>query len=211
MVSNGHATGESAARRPTGMAGLKSGVRSRMEVVGRVIGAMGISPNSLTLLGLLLNGAAGGIIAAGWLPSGGIALLVASAFDMLDGAVARATGTVSRFGAFLDSVIDRYCEAVALIGLIVALSRVGDTLLIIAAVTGLVGSLLVSYARARAEGLGLECEVGILQRPERVILLAIGLLAPDFLLAPVLWVLAVVTNVTVVQRILHVHGLLRGS
>jgi CDP-diacylglycerol--glycerol-3-phosphate 3-phosphatidyltransferase len=180
-----------------------------MEVVGRVIGATGISPNGLTLLGLVLNIGAGAIVASGMLLAGGIALLIASAFDMLDGAVARATGKASRFGAFLDSVIDRYCEAVVLIGLIVVLSRTGDTPLVIAATAALVGSLLVSYARARAEGLGLDCEVGLLQRPERVIILAIGLIAADYLLAPVIWVLAVVTNITVVQRILHVRGLLR--
>ncbi len=191
------------------MAALKAGIRSRMVIVGRVIGATGISPNGLTLLGLVLNIVAGGIVASGSLVVGGVALLIASAFDMLDGAVARATGKVSRFGAFLDSVIDRYCEAVVLIGLIVVLSRAGDTLLVVAAATALVGSLLVSYARARAEGLGLDCEVGVLQRPERVIILAVGLIAPDYLLAPVIWVLAVVTNITVVQRIMHVRGLLR--
>jgi CDP-diacylglycerol--glycerol-3-phosphate 3-phosphatidyltransferase len=193
------------------VASLKNGVRTRMELVGRVIGATGISPNGLTILGLVLNGIAAGIIANGWLLVGGIALLFASAFDMLDGAVARATGKVSRFGAFLDSVIDRYCEAVVLIGLLYFLDRLGDTWLVVGAAVALVGSLLVSYARARAEGLGLDCEVGFLQRPERVILLAVGLIFADWLLAPVIWILAVVTNVTVVQRILHVRGLLRNG
>jgi CDP-diacylglycerol---glycerol-3-phosphate 3-phosphatidyltransferase len=208
-MSQMNPAGESTAGRPSGMAAIKAGVRSRMEVVGRVIGATGISPNGLTLLGLVLNIGAGAIVASGMLLAGGIALLIASAFDMLDGAVARATGKASRFGAFLDSVIDRYCEAVVLIGLIVVLSRAGDTPLVVAATAALVGSLLVSYARARAEGLGLDCEVGLLQRPERVIILAIGLIAADYLLAPVIWTLAVVTNITVVQRILHVRGLLR--
>ncbi len=194
---------------PSAMAGLKAAVRSRMDGLGRVIGATGISPNALTLLGLVLNAAAGGIVAAGWLAPGGVTLLVASAFDMLDGAVARATGRVSHFGAFLDSVVDRYAEAVVLIGLVVVLTQAGDTLLTIVVVAALVGSLLVSYARARAEGLGVDCEVGILQRPERVIVLAVGLLAPGYLLVPALWLLAIVTNVTVVQRILHVHGVLR--
>jgi CDP-diacylglycerol--glycerol-3-phosphate 3-phosphatidyltransferase len=182
-----------------------------METVGRVIGATGISPNGLTMLGLLLNAITGAIIAAGWFLPGGIALLVASAFDMLDGAVARATGKTTRFGAFLDSVVDRYSEAVVLIGLIYVLARTGDAMLVAGAAIALVGSLLVSYARARAEGLGLDCEVGMLQRPERVILLALGLMVADVLLAPVIWILAVVTNVTVVQRILHVRGLLRGG
>jgi CDP-diacylglycerol---glycerol-3-phosphate 3-phosphatidyltransferase len=191
------------------VASLKDGVRNRMEVVGRVLGKTGISPNGLTIIGLALNGGAAAIVANGWLVAGGIALLVASAFDMLDGAVARATGKVSRFGAFLDSVIDRYSEAVVLIGLMYLLDRSGDTWLVVGCAVALVGSLLVSYARARAEGLGLDCEIGVLQRPERVILLAIGLLAADLLLAPVIWILAVVTNLTVVQRILYVRGLLR--
>jgi CDP-diacylglycerol--glycerol-3-phosphate 3-phosphatidyltransferase len=182
-----------------------------MEVVGRVLGATGISPNGLTMLGLVLNGIAAGIVAAGWLVPGGVALLFASAFDMLDGAVARATGKVTRFGAFLDSVIDRYCEAVVLVSLIYLVGQTGDTVLVVGAAIALVGSLLVSYARARAEGIGLDCEVGILQRPERVILLAFGLIFAELLLAPVIWILAVVTNVTVVQRILHVRGLLRGE
>jgi CDP-diacylglycerol--glycerol-3-phosphate 3-phosphatidyltransferase len=180
-----------------------------MEVVGRVLGATGISPNGLTIIGLVLNVGVAGMLAAGWMIAGGVALLIASAFDMLDGAVARATGRVTRFGAFFDSVVDRYSEAVVLIGLMYVFSQSGDTILVIGTSAALVGSLLVSYARARAEGIGLDCEVGILQRPERVILLAVGLMAADFLLAPVIWLLALVTNITVIQRVLHVRGLLR--
>jgi CDP-diacylglycerol--glycerol-3-phosphate 3-phosphatidyltransferase len=126
---------------------------------------------------------------------------------MLDGAVARATGTASRFGAFLDSVIDRYDEALMFIALVVVFSVRQDHGLVTASTAALIGSLLVSYARARAEGLGLDCEIGLLQRPERVLLLTAGLLAAPILLAPVIWVLAVVTNITVVQRILHVRRL----
>lgn len=188
---------------------LKSGARARLERIGQVVGATGISPNGLTIIGLLLNAIAGAIVGAGWFVAGGAALLIASAFDLLDGAVARATGRTSQFGAFLDSVADRYSEAFVLTGVIAALARAGDTTLVIAAVAALVGSLLVSYARARAEGLGLSCEVGLLQRPERVVLLAIGLIFPHVLLAPAIWILAVVTNITVLQRGLHVRRMLR--
>jgi CDP-diacylglycerol--glycerol-3-phosphate 3-phosphatidyltransferase len=122
--------------------------------------------------------------------------------------VARATDKTSRFGAFLDSLLDRYSEAIIFGALIFELGRRGDLALVGGACLALAGSLLVSYARARAEGLGLDCEVGALQRPERVIILGAGLLFPDLLLTPAVWLLAVATNVTVLQRILHVRRLL---
>jgi CDP-diacylglycerol--glycerol-3-phosphate 3-phosphatidyltransferase len=187
---------------------LKNTVRERMLVVGRILGSTGISPDALTLIGLLLNIVTGAIVAAGMLTIGGAALLIASAFDMLDGAVARATGRTSRFGAFLDSLVDRYSEAAVFVGLAAVFARQGDHVLVAASALALTGSLLVSYARARAEGLGLDCEVGLLQRPERVIILAVGLLIP-FLLVPIVWLLAVVTNLTVLQRALHVRRLLQ--
>jgi CDP-diacylglycerol--glycerol-3-phosphate 3-phosphatidyltransferase len=184
---------------------LKSWVRTQMLVVGRVVAATGLSANALTLIGLLLNVAAAAIVAAGWFVEGGIAFLIASAFDMLDGAVARATGTASRFGAFLDSLVDRYNEAALFVAFLIVFSQRGQTTLVVASALGLIGSLLVSYARARAEGLGVDCEVGLLQRPERVVLLTVGLVFPDLLLAPVLWLLAAITNVTVMQRALYVR------
>jgi CDP-diacylglycerol---glycerol-3-phosphate 3-phosphatidyltransferase len=191
-----------------------------MAAVGHIVGATGISPNALTLIGLLLNCGAAAIVLTGNLLAGGIAFLVANAFDSLDGAVARATGKASRFGAFLDSVIDRYDESVVLIALLVVLGQRGDMLLVGATGVALVGSLLVSYTRARAEGLGLDCEVGLFQRTERVILLGLGLVFADLplplpfphpVIAIVIWTLAIVTNITAAQRVLHVYGLLRGQ
>src|SRR5437868_7046555 len=108
---------------------LKRTVRERMLAVGRVIGATGISPDALTLIGLLLNVVAGAIVGAGLFQIGGLALLIASAFDMLDGAVARAMGRESRFGAFLDSLVDRYSEAVIFVGLAVVFAQRGDSVL----------------------------------------------------------------------------------
>src|SRR5436309_614214 len=121
---------------------VKRAVRRNMELVGRLVGASGISPNALTFLGLALSLGAAWIVVSGNLLLGGVAFLVANAFDMLDGAVARATGKASRFGAFLDSVTDRYDEGVLFIALLVVASRANDTLLV--AVTGLalLGSLL---------------------------------------------------------------------
>ncbi|MSQ22971.1 MAG: CDP-alcohol phosphatidyltransferase family protein [Chloroflexi bacterium] len=180
-----------------------------MAPVGRTLGSTGITPNALTAIGLGLNVGAAVVLATGQYTWGGLAFLGASAFDALDGAVARATGQASPFGAFFDSVADRYAESVVFIGLFVSFSLQSTPTLLAAAVIALVGSLMVSYTRARAEGLGVDCEVGLLQRPERVLLLTAGLLVPDLLLQPVLWGLALATNITVVQRVLHVRKALQ--
>jgi CDP-diacylglycerol--glycerol-3-phosphate 3-phosphatidyltransferase len=183
-----------------------------MAAIGKIVGRTGISPNALTLIGLGLNVGAAAIICTGDLLLGGIAFLVASGFDMVDGAVARATGQTSRFGAFLDSVVDRWDEGVVFVALLVVAGARADTLLVAATGATLVGSLLVSYTRARAEGLGLDCEVGWLQRPERVILLGAGMIVAQlfspFLLTLVMGLLALATNLTAVQRMVYVYRLL---
>ena len=166
--------------------------------------ATGVTPNGLTLIGFFLTVVAALLLAIGSFLAGGLVLLIAAIFDMLDGHLARATGTSTKFGAFFDSTIDRYSESVILIALIyyysAASSRPMEPVLI--GVT-LVGSLMVSYTRARAESLGIECKVGILQRPERIILLIVGLLTGW--MTPVLWLLAILTNATAVQRIYDVY------
>lgn len=167
--------------------------------------ATGVTPNGLTVIGFLLTTVAALLLARGSFLYGGLMLLIAALFDMLDGHLARATGQSTKFGAFFDSSIDRYSESVVLIALIYYYSAASSRPLepVLIAVT-LVGSLMVSYTRARAEALGVECKVGLLQRPERVILLIIGLLIP-FLMTAVLWLLAVFTNVTALQRIYEVY------
>jgi CDP-diacylglycerol--glycerol-3-phosphate 3-phosphatidyltransferase len=160
----------------------------------------------LTVVGLLLNLGVAVVIAGGQPRLGGALLLVASAFDMLDGAVARATGSVSPFGGFLDSTLDRYSEAVVFGGVLVYLlgtadGELGAVLVFVATV----GALLISYARARAEAAGFRASVGLVARPERVILLAICLLVGQPLWA--LWILAVATHWTAVTRIVHVWRL----
>lgn len=175
------------------------------EAPARLLARMGATPNSITLVGLLLNIIVAGILAAGYPVIGGVCVLLANAFDMLDGAVARVTGKTSRFGAFLDSTLDRYAEALFYLGIGAWLFRLGDGTLLLALYAAVIGSLMVSYARARAEGLGVGGEVGLLPRPERIVLLAVGLIFHAYLLAPVLWLLAILTNVTAVQRILHVR------
>jgi CDP-diacylglycerol---glycerol-3-phosphate 3-phosphatidyltransferase len=189
---------------------VKQRIRSAAEAPARALVALGVTANALTLAGLLLNGVAGLFVALGALQLGGLLYLVFSSLDFLDGAVARQSGTSGPFGAFFDSVLDRVAEAVIFIGLIYFYAAEGRPVL--AALTGcaLTGSFMVSYARARAEGLSFACEVGWLQRPERIILLGIGLiLAPlwEWLLPVVIGLLTAATGVTTLQRILHVARL----
>ena len=126
---------------------------------------------------------------------------------MLDGAVARITGKSSRFGALLDSTVDRFSEGVLFIGLLAYYVERGSYQEVILVGAAMVGSFMTSYVRSRAEGLGLKCEVGIFTRPERVILLAIGLIFDQMLV--ILWILAVLSNLIAVQRLLHVRQQLR--
>lgn len=133
----------------------------------------------------------------------GLLLLVASAFDMVDGAIARATGQFSTFGGFLDSTVDRYSEIVVYIGLVIWLNttnddHIGSTLVVVSAT----GALMISYARAKAESIGYKASVGLVARPERVVLLAICLIIGQPLLA--LWILAFATHLTAVWRMVHV-------
>ena len=161
----------------------------------------GITPNVLTLTGLAVTVAAAVLIGLGWLIPGGLVLLFAGLFDILDGAVARVTNRVGRYGAFLDSTTDRYAEVVTYAALLYHfISRSGGELPAMLVIIALGGSLLVSYVRARAQSLGFTCDGGLLARPERVVITVIGLVVPP-LLVPALWVLAVLTNLTALQRI----------
>ena len=185
-------------------------VRNRMGVVGRVVARTHLSPNAITVIGLLLNVVVATIIASGNLILGGVMLLLAGAFDVVDGAVARATNQVSKFGAFFDSTLDRYADAVIMGGVLIHLTRTdAGTVPILLVFISLVGSLMISYTRSRAEALGIRGDVGFAQRAERVIILSVALLISQ----PVygLWVLAILTQFTVLQRIIHVWRELNSS
>ena len=185
--------------------------RSAARRVAPALQALHLSPNVLTMGGLLICAAAAVLIALGYLLPGGIVLFVASAFDILDGALARVTGRMQRYGAFLDSTIDRYAEAVTYIALLYYfLFRQHSTLEPMLVIAALAGSMLVSYVRARAQSLGFNGDGGLLARPERVVITVIGLIVNP-LLVWALWVLAVLTNVTAVQRIWLVWQESRGS
>ncbi|MCX6022493.1 MAG: CDP-alcohol phosphatidyltransferase family protein [Chloroflexi bacterium] len=174
------------------------------------MGRLGLSPNALSLVGLALTVVAAALVAAGYLLAGGIMVLLAGAFDMLDGQLARATKQASLFGALLDSTLDRVEEAAVLFGLAAYyLSEGGERgIQILLIVAALEGSLMVSYVKARAEGLGLRCDVGWFQRPERVVAMAIALMLAgvgvERALDLALWLLAVLTNFTALQRVVYV-------
>lgn len=170
--------------------------------IARAIGRSGISPNLLTSLGLAVNTAAALLVLRGHFRSGGFLTLLASLFDAFDGALARSSGRSSPFGAFLDSTLDRFSEAVVYLGLLLYYAQGGRRVELALVYITVVGSLMVSYTRARAEGLGLQCKVGLLTRTERVCLLVAGLILG--IMPWMLWVLAALTNVTVVQRMIHV-------
>jgi CDP-diacylglycerol--glycerol-3-phosphate 3-phosphatidyltransferase len=181
-------------------------VRAHILGLGRFLAGLGLTPNMLTVIGVILNGIVALVIATDHLRLGGVLLLIASAFDMLDGAVARATGSTTSFGGFLDSTLDRYSEALVYGGLLIYYLNTNDpktgAILVFAST---VGALMISYARARAEAAGYKASVGLVARPERVILLALFLIIGRPLIA--LWILAIATHVTAITRIVHVWRL----
>ncbi len=162
----------------------------------------GIHPNALSYAGLATSVAAGWMYGVGSLVWAGVLLLLAGIFDLLDGAVAREGHRMSRFGAFLDSNLDRYAEIVVFLGILWRFQ--GEPMMQVVAVLAITGSLMVSYTKARAEGLGQEVSGGMLQRPERIVLLALGSFFQEGGLRVVLWILAVFTNLTSVQRMILV-------
>jgi CDP-diacylglycerol--glycerol-3-phosphate 3-phosphatidyltransferase len=173
----------------------------------RILSKSGIAPNTLTLTNLALNIVAAYVIATGHFLLGGVLVLVSGLFDLLDGALARFTKQTTKFGAVLDSTVDRISEAATLCGLLIwYVPQEGTTLEIVLVLAVLIGSFLVSYIRARAEGVGWQCQVGLFTRAERVIVLAVGLLINRILVHGVfvaLCVLAVFVFITVVQRLIY--------
>jgi phosphatidylglycerophosphate synthase len=196
---------------------IQQRVRQIITMIVRPLAGLGITPNALTVLGLLLSILTAVIIAKGWFLAGGLLVLFAGIFDMFDGAMARARNASTTFGAFFDSTLDRYSESIILFGLLfyaLQTSVVQDRFwpfqyqsswMIILVFVTTVGSFMVSYTKARAEGLGLECKTGLLARPERVVILALGLLTGAVFWALV--ILAIFSNVTAIERMVHVwHG-----
>ena len=193
-----------------------------VQPVARVIAAIGITANMLTIVGLLFGIAAGVFIALGRLKLAGALILIGGSFDLMDGAVARVSKITNPFGALLDSVVDRYSEGIIFVGLAIYFTRFYsndiEKMVTGLALTclGLISAFLVSYVRARAEGLKVECKVGLMQRPERVVLLSLGVLFRNLLvnvnlLVVALWLIVILSHITVLQRVAFVlkefHGI----
>jgi len=191
-----------------------------IDAMVRALARSRISPNILTFIGLLINIGCAFLYGYGRFFSAGLLMILANLFDMFDGRVARLRGRETRFGAFFDSVIDRYSDIVVFVGIMIFYARdtTGHSTLLVG-LTGiaLIGSVMISYSRARAESLHIACKVGFLERPERVVLLIVGSLTEigpasnPFLhkMPQVLWLMAVLSHWTVIHRIYHTWHELR--
>ena len=181
-----------------------------VNTLAQVFFRLGFSPNRLTITGALFAVMCGGFLLTGQPAVGGVILLISGLFDVLDGAVARLSDSSSKFGAFFDSVMDRIGEAVVLLGLLIFFLNHdnGNILGAVLVYTSLAGSIMVSYVRARAEGLGIECAVGLMQRPERVLALSIGLIIAQWWTPAIIVTLIIITVFTIfttVQRVIEVY------
>jgi CDP-diacylglycerol--glycerol-3-phosphate 3-phosphatidyltransferase len=172
-----------------------------------------LTPNSLTWLGFFITVGATVLIAFDHFLAAGALVLVAGLFDMLDGALARLTDRVSRFGAVLDSTLDRLSEAVVLLALLSVFTREQDVTISLLIGVTLVGSLVVSYIRARMEGMGIECKAGIFTRPERVVIISLGLMLNQFnyVLLSALSIIAFFSWITVIERLVYAWRQTRNS
>jgi CDP-diacylglycerol--glycerol-3-phosphate 3-phosphatidyltransferase len=198
--------------------GQRSRSEERREVVRSKLIESRLTPNAISLTGFALNLVAAALVWQRYFFLGGIAFIVGSIMDTLDGRYARTSGKGTPFGAFLDSTLDRVEEGIVLTAVAVYFADRGMDFAVAAVVIAVLASLMVSYTRARAEALGVECKVGIATRAVRVVILSIGLLFAkgaglgDFeLLAPAVYVLAALSTITVLQRILHVRRALTAA
>ena len=179
--------------------------------VALLMGRVGLTPNMVTMIGLLIAGVAAYLIGVGLWWAGGLVALFAGIFDMFDGALARNTGRASSFGALLDSTIDRVSEAVVLLGVLAYYLAGDNDLGALLVYCALVGSIMVSYMRARSEGLGIECKVGVMQRPERVALTGLSLIVAHWIPVVMLIALGVITALTTftaIHRLVHTSRML---
>jgi len=182
---------------------VKSWADVILDPLARVLARLGVQPNLLSLIGFFAASAAGAVVAAGYISQGGWLFLLSGPFDALDGSLARIAGLESRFGAFLDSFIDRYSEAAVLFGIVCWSTFHNRHILVLVTFLTMIGSLMVSYARARAEGLKISCKVGLFTRLERFIVLTLTLITQQLLVG--LTILAFLTNFTALQRMFHVY------
>jgi CDP-diacylglycerol--glycerol-3-phosphate 3-phosphatidyltransferase len=178
----------------------RESVRGFTDPVGRLLFRLRLRPNHLTVMGLGVSVLAATAFAADRARLGALLLALAGLFDYFDGALARMSGRVTPFGAFLDSVIDRYSDLVVLLGIVMLFVSARSARPVVVTLVALVGTIMVSYTKARAESIGVDCTVGLMERPERMICVMAG--AALDLLEASMWVLAVLANATAVHRIL---------
>jgi CDP-diacylglycerol---glycerol-3-phosphate 3-phosphatidyltransferase len=174
-----------------------------IRLIVRALALSKINPNVLTFLGLVINMIAAACLAFGHFRTAGFVIIFAGLFDMVDGRVARETNRVTRFGAFFDSVLDRYSDLGLLVGLLVYYGSINRASYVVLTSVVMTASVMISYTRSRAENIIPTCKVGFLERPERVVLLIIGALFDR--MAPVLWVIAVLGNLTVIHRMIFTY------
>ncbi len=175
-------------------------------IIHAIVGALALSrvhPNVLTFIGLLINGWAAYLFGVGSFRAGGFVVIGAGLFDMVDGRVARETNQVTRFGGFFDSVLDRYSDLGLLVGLLVYYASINRYFYVVLTAVVMMGSVMISYTRARAENTIPRCKVGFLERPERIVLIIIGALFNR--MAQVLWVIGVLSNITVIHRMMYTY------
>ncbi len=197
---------------------LQDGYRRAIDPVADWLVRRRVNPNTITTIGTVCSVAGGIIYATGHIRTGGWVLGLTALFDVLDGTVARRTGRSTVFGAFFDSTLDRIADGAVLAGLAVfyaTSARYGSVTMLVVCLAGVLGSFLTSYVRARAEGLGIDAKVGMMQRPERVVLLTapqafFGLAVEGLVLAAIVALLTITSWVTVVQRMQAVHRATRG-
>jgi CDP-diacylglycerol---glycerol-3-phosphate 3-phosphatidyltransferase len=172
-----------------------------LDLIVAAMAALRINPNLLTFLGFLITLVAAVCLARGKFWQAGLVIMLAGVFDMLDGRVARTTNSVTKFGAFLDSVLDRYSDIAMFLGLMIYYAKAQRLSYTFLSGIVLMGAVMTSYTRARAESLIPKCKVGFMERPERLVLMIIGALTDR--MAPVLWVMAFFSNLTVIHRIAY--------
>jgi CDP-diacylglycerol--glycerol-3-phosphate 3-phosphatidyltransferase len=183
--------------------GFRNAAGQRVSLpVAKLLVKTGVTPNVLTTIGLLINLGAAAVVAAGYSLIGGLLVLLAGLFDLFDGAVARLSNKATRFGALYDSTVDRITEGALFLALAWIFLLSGNLTAVVLAFVAMVGSFLISYIRARSEGLGIECKVGVFTRAERIGILVLGLLFNVVYYSLIL--LAVLTFVTVIERMVHV-------
>ncbi len=187
----------------------KAPLHRLFDPVARLLFRARVRPNHLTVLGLGVSIAAAYVFSVGRLRWGAALLAVAGLFDFFDGAVARLAGSDSDYGAFLDSVVDRYSDLAVLLGILVFYEQAADTLGAVLTMATIAGTVMVSYTKARAQSIGVRCEIGIMERPERLIALIAG--ATFHLLTPIMALLALLTNLTAIQRIVYTRRIARDT